>query len=158
MKLPPPPPKKKKKKKMIEIFIQENPFENIVWKVVAILSRPQCVKRCYEYVCGDFVVLYIWVPLTSNQRFSFGGRTNCINILRKAICYLYYSTAHLMPQIFLVIWTWRTSLFSTNMGSRYNQSYLMTTESSPFPLRWLRQNTVTIFKKSVWYHWRHNEI
>ena len=26
------------------IFIQENPFENVVWKKAAILSRPQCVK------------------------------------------------------------------------------------------------------------------
>ena len=27
------------------IFIQENVFENFVWKMVAILSRPQCVKQ-----------------------------------------------------------------------------------------------------------------
>ena len=26
------------------IFIHENAFENVVWKMVAILSRPQCVK------------------------------------------------------------------------------------------------------------------
>ena len=26
------------------IFIQENAFENVVWKMAAILSRPQCVK------------------------------------------------------------------------------------------------------------------
>ena len=26
------------------IFTQENPFENVVWKMAAILSRPQCVK------------------------------------------------------------------------------------------------------------------
>ena len=26
------------------IFIQENAFESVVWKMVAILSRPQCVK------------------------------------------------------------------------------------------------------------------
>ena len=26
------------------IFVQENPFENVVWIMVAILSRPQCVK------------------------------------------------------------------------------------------------------------------
>ena len=25
------------------IFIQENPFQNVVWKIAAILSRPQCV-------------------------------------------------------------------------------------------------------------------
>ena len=27
------------------IFIQENAFENVVWKMAAILSRPQCVTR-----------------------------------------------------------------------------------------------------------------
>ena len=27
------------------IFIQENAFENVVWKMAAILSWPQCVKR-----------------------------------------------------------------------------------------------------------------
>ena len=27
------------------IFIQENAFENVVWKMAAILSRPQCVKH-----------------------------------------------------------------------------------------------------------------
>ena len=26
------------------IFIQENAFENVVWKMTAILSRPKCVK------------------------------------------------------------------------------------------------------------------
>ena len=31
------------------IFIQENPFENGVWKMAAILSRPQCVKRNDNY-------------------------------------------------------------------------------------------------------------
>ena len=30
---------------LIGIFIQENAFENIVWKMAAISSRPQCVYR-----------------------------------------------------------------------------------------------------------------
>ena len=29
----------------LNIFIQENAFENVVWKMAAILSRPQCVKH-----------------------------------------------------------------------------------------------------------------
>ena len=28
------------------IFIQENAFENVVWKMTATLSRPQCVNSC----------------------------------------------------------------------------------------------------------------
>ena len=33
------------------IFIQENAFENVVWKMAAILSRPPCVKseQAYKY-------------------------------------------------------------------------------------------------------------
>ena len=30
------------------IFIQENPFENVVRKMAAILSRPQCVKHWFR--------------------------------------------------------------------------------------------------------------
>ena len=33
------------------IFIQENAYENVVWKRAAILSRPQCVNRLYA-VCS----------------------------------------------------------------------------------------------------------
>ena len=29
------------------IFAQQNTFENVVWKIAAILSRPQCVKSLY---------------------------------------------------------------------------------------------------------------
>ena len=29
------------------IFIQENAFENVVWKIAAILSRPQCVNGLF---------------------------------------------------------------------------------------------------------------
>ena len=35
------------------IFIQENPFENVVWKMAAILSRPQCVKG------GSLVIAFV---------------------------------------------------------------------------------------------------
>ena len=30
--------------KNLHIFIKENAFENVVWEMLAILSRPQCVK------------------------------------------------------------------------------------------------------------------
>ena len=26
------------------MFVEENPFENVIWKMASILSRPQCVK------------------------------------------------------------------------------------------------------------------
>ena len=31
------------------IFIQENAFDNVVWKMAAILSRPHCVKHVSSY-------------------------------------------------------------------------------------------------------------
>ena len=36
------------------IFIQENAFENVVWKMASILSRPQCVK--WQLVCKFSIV------------------------------------------------------------------------------------------------------
>ena len=43
------------------IFIQENPFENIVWKMAAILSRPQCVKVHQRYAHFiRFYIVFIW--------------------------------------------------------------------------------------------------
>ena len=30
------------------IFIRENAFENVIWKIAAILSRPQCVKLSWQ--------------------------------------------------------------------------------------------------------------
>ena len=38
------------------IFIQENAFENVVWKLAVILSRPQCVKSYQLFPC-------CWPPL-----------------------------------------------------------------------------------------------
>ena len=26
------------------MFVEENPFENVIWKMASMLSRPQCVK------------------------------------------------------------------------------------------------------------------
>ena len=40
------------------IFIQENAYENVVWKMAAILSRPQCVKRhmiAYSLYTGYYI-------------------------------------------------------------------------------------------------------
>ena len=34
--------------KNLYILIHENAFENVVWKIAAILSRPQCVKDTHE--------------------------------------------------------------------------------------------------------------
>ena len=33
-------------------FIQENPFENVVWKMAAILPRPQCVNHIHCFLYG----------------------------------------------------------------------------------------------------------
>ena len=40
------------------IFIQENPFENVVWKMAAILSRLQCV----EILCLP-ITPFVWFPI-----------------------------------------------------------------------------------------------
>ena len=45
----------------LSIFIQENAFENVVWKMAAILSRPQCVNSCHMtwYLC---LIIYSGQP------------------------------------------------------------------------------------------------
>ena len=40
------------------IFIQENPFENVVWKMVAIFSCPQCVMNT-----GVYTSIHTWSGL-----------------------------------------------------------------------------------------------
>ena len=61
------------------IFIAKNAFENVVWKMAAILSRPQCVKAfipvlasvllfCHD---GRNVVLLVFVPIVLNQQIIF---------------------------------------------------------------------------------------
>ena len=38
----------------LNIFIQENTFENVVWKLPAIFSQPQCVKQqLHSRVCSS---------------------------------------------------------------------------------------------------------
>ena len=42
------------------IFIQENAFENIVWKMAAILSRPQCIKKNVQASMCRSQLLLVW--------------------------------------------------------------------------------------------------
>ena len=37
------------------IFSQENAFENVLWKMAAIMPRPQCVKTATPYPSGQWV-------------------------------------------------------------------------------------------------------
>ena len=49
------------------IFIEENAFENVVWKMASILSRPQCAKtvgRRYIAVWAVYEILSIYVYVT----------------------------------------------------------------------------------------------
>ena len=57
------------------IFIQENPFENVVWKMVAILSRPQCVKTDIHVVLGfqDTVYWSDWLTKSIFKANKFNG-------------------------------------------------------------------------------------
>ena len=43
----------KKLNRNLNIFIQENGFENVVWKMSAILSQPQCVKFWVLFSLND---------------------------------------------------------------------------------------------------------
>ena len=45
----------------LNIFIQENAFENVVWKMAAIFSRPQCVKTSFSrplrYIMQELIII-----------------------------------------------------------------------------------------------------
>ena len=72
------------------IFVQENAFENVVWKILAILSWPQCVKAITQ-TSGDlgigplmiqntkifFLRKYVWKIALSTEwwPFCFGQRS-----------------------------------------------------------------------------------
>ena len=48
------------------IFIQENAFENVVWKMAAILLWPWCDKlkaRIWRHIYTMTITTYSWVPL-----------------------------------------------------------------------------------------------
>ena len=46
----------------LNIFTEENAFENVVWKMAAILSRPQCVHVALTcFVCRHFVLSMFWL-------------------------------------------------------------------------------------------------
>ena len=52
------------------IFIEENAFENVVWKMVAILSRPLCCiiasfmgHYCYTFCMNPVSYIHIWTRI-----------------------------------------------------------------------------------------------
>ena len=51
------------------IFIQENAFENVVWKMAVFLSRPQCVNHGW---C-DHMATKIWVNIGSGNGLLLDG-------------------------------------------------------------------------------------
>ena len=68
------------------IFIQENVLENVVWKMSAILSRPQCVNTLRPRQIGRhladniFKCIFLnedgWIPIKISLKFVPKGRIN----------------------------------------------------------------------------------
>ena len=60
---------------LIEIFIQENAFEKVVWRMPAILSWPQCVNALFLFNCfmvrsSLMLVIYPMCPYTGARHWS----------------------------------------------------------------------------------------
>ena len=67
--------------KILYIAIQENGFENIVWKMAAILSWPQCVKHwCCVIVIVNYLVWSYW--LWYETSISYWGLNKMVVILQ----------------------------------------------------------------------------
>ena len=45
-------------KRYSDIFVEENAFENVIWKMAAILSRPQCVNLFWLQYIGNLLRYY----------------------------------------------------------------------------------------------------
>ena len=58
------------------IFIKENPFENVIWKMSAILSRPPCVNIILYYA-EPFHVQYILLPVIKKAALPFSCNFPC---------------------------------------------------------------------------------
>ena len=69
-------------------FIQDSPFENVVWEMATILSRPQCVKSSHSNSFED------WAPVYINYGYSifkWSLNQTCIhfgskNVFENVIC------------------------------------------------------------------------
>ena len=91
------------------IFIQQNSFENVVWKMAAILSWPQCVK---QFSAREWFILYhFWdmqVPITCNALFIalFGSKELHI--------YEWQLTFAIISNLTWVSLKWATNLFCGN--------------------------------------------
>ena len=70
------------KSKSIYFFVQENAFENIVCKIPAIMSRPQCVNAA---VMLRFVVIFLQDPLALFSDICQGCFTGTTAIVTRAL-------------------------------------------------------------------------
>ena len=77
------------------IFIEENTFENVVWELLFISSRPQCVKASHCYSAGEEVTVefHLRVPdlQLSCRHFTWKGWQGVWVLIpcsddRRAIC------------------------------------------------------------------------
>ena len=53
---------------MLYIFIQENAFENVTWKMAAFLSRPQYVKKLAWFEYWSYMYVYYTYSLSISER------------------------------------------------------------------------------------------
>ena len=76
------------------IFIQENPFENVVWKMAAILFRPQCVKRVR--CCSIRHGVFVWLKNNGINNPLFNTIARHIKIGIGNCTFMYFDGFHLI--------------------------------------------------------------
>ena len=90
------------------IFIQENAFENVVWRMAAILSRPQCVKIwSVPYICHHCVVLWCVGQYHSGPQLYLCKACNISKVLGwEIMALMVYNQClfpHLIPGLLMMI-------------------------------------------------------
>ena len=91
------------------IFIQENAFENVVWKEAAILFWPQCVKSMLISHCSNIYLFYelrLWYSVKSQ-------RSNAFDYLcsqKKCHVFFYLCHRYSVKQVFYHYFYWKKKL------------------------------------------------
>ena len=151
------------------IFIQENPFENVVWEMAATLSRPQCIKLIS--ICND-VLSYMQATRVEVDSVSIGFERGCYG---EKCGNLYHTCVYLPPNNTMVfvgtnnreksffdqklkqilIFVWHLSVHQANRTQSIESIYGDVIKWKHFPRHWtfvrgIHQSHVNPHHKGQW--------
>ena len=114
----------------MNIFIQENTFENAVSEMAAILCQPQCVNSNLSdniFCCNDYVQIFIAMTYQNLDgsklkfllNFNYGGETVPEKGARRSPCkspgwrVIYFGTHNVLLRPFCVQWSMQVLTYAS---------------------------------------------